>query len=140
MKNEFQYRLQKSLEKVDMTAAELSAKTGISEANISNYINGKYVAKQDKCYAIALALGVDPGWLMTGEEPRDKEWLETLMRLNNEEKSQQENKSPRTREARIISAGIDNMSEERRKAAIQILQLAFAEFSEYLKEDQNDDT
>ena len=70
MKNEFQYRLVKSIEKADITAAELSAKTGISEANISNYINGKYVAKQDKCYALAVALGVDPGWLMTGDEPK----------------------------------------------------------------------
>ena len=69
MKSEFQYRLQKSLSEAGMTAAELSEKTGISEANISNYINGKYVAKQDKCYALALALGVDPGWLMTGDEP-----------------------------------------------------------------------
>lgn len=70
MKQEFQYRLQKSLAASGMTASELSEKSGISEANISNYINGKYVAKQDKCFLLAQALGVDPGWLMTGDEPR----------------------------------------------------------------------
>ena len=69
MENEFQYRLQKSLAASGMTAAELSEKSGVSEVNISNYINGKYVAKQDKCYLLANALGVDPGWLMTGDEP-----------------------------------------------------------------------
>lgn len=69
MKNEFQYRLQRSLADSGLTAAELSKKSGISEANISNYINGKYVPKQDKCYLLAVALGVDPGWLMIGDEP-----------------------------------------------------------------------
>lgn len=67
--NEFQYRLQKSLAASGMTASELSEKSGISKANISNYINGVYVPKQDKCYLLAQALHVDPGWLMTGDEP-----------------------------------------------------------------------
>ena len=72
MNNEFQYRLQKSLASSGMTASELSEKSGISKANISNYINGVYVPKQDKCYILANALDVDPGWLMTGEEPTSK--------------------------------------------------------------------
>ena len=55
-----------------VSASELSEKTGISEANISNYINGKYVAKQDKCFLLARALNVDPGWLMTGNEPTSR--------------------------------------------------------------------
>lgn len=67
--NEFQYRLQKSLAASGLTASELSEKSGISKANISNYINGVYVPKQDKCYLLADALNVDPGWLMTGDEP-----------------------------------------------------------------------
>lgn len=67
--NEFQYRFQKSFAASKLTASELSKRTGISEANISNYINGKYIPKQDKCYALARALDVDPWWLMTGEEP-----------------------------------------------------------------------
>ena len=70
--NDFQYRLQKSLAASGMTASELSEKAGISKANISNYINGVYVPKQDKCYLLAEALNVDPGWLMTGEEPVSK--------------------------------------------------------------------
>ena len=73
MNNEFQYRLQKSLSSSGITASELSKMTGISEANISNYINGKYVPKQDKCYLIARALDVDPGWLMTGNEPTTRD-------------------------------------------------------------------
>ena len=76
MSNEFQYRLQKSIANAGVSASELSKMTGISEANISNYINGKYVAKQDKVYLMARALNVDPGWLMTGFDPSRKELAE----------------------------------------------------------------
>ena len=69
MKNEFQYRLQKCIAEKGITASELSRLSGVGKSDISNYINGVYVAKQDKCFLLAKALGVDPGWLMTGDEP-----------------------------------------------------------------------
>lgn len=70
MINEFQYRLQKSISEKNITASELSRLSGVGKSDISNYINGVYVAKQDKCFMLAKALGVDPGWLMTGDEPK----------------------------------------------------------------------
>lgn len=90
MKNEFQYRLQKSIAAKGITASELSRISGVGKSDISNYINGAYVAKQDKCFQLAKALDVDPGWLMTGDEPaserqaqmepiRDAEVLELLL-------------------------------------------------------------
>ena len=121
MKNEFQYRLQKSLAAAGMTASELSEKTGISEANISNYINGKYVAKQDKCFLLARALGVDPGWLMTGDEPRHFPPSD----LNEEEQDQ-----PRTPEARILSRGIDKLPPEERAQALAVVRAMFAKHPE----------
>ena len=69
MENEFQYRLLKSIANARMSASDLSRATGIDKAALSNYINGKYIPKQDKCYLLARALDVDPGWLMTGNEP-----------------------------------------------------------------------
>ena len=70
MKNEFQYRLQKMLSERGLTASELSRLSGVGKSDISNYLNGVYVAKQDKCFRLAQALDVDPGWLMTGDEPK----------------------------------------------------------------------
>lgn len=70
MENEFQYRLLKAIADKRMSASDLSRETGIDKSALSNYINGKYIPKQDKCYLLARALDVDPGWLMTGEEPR----------------------------------------------------------------------
>lgn len=137
MNNEFQYRLQKSLERSGMTAAELSEKTGISEANISNYINGKYVAKQDKCYAMAMALGVDPGWLMTGHEPTTgSAWQDEYRRKHYEMYGYPETNEPHTKEARIISAGIDKMSPERREQALKVLQTIFTDYFDGGKEDE----
>ena len=126
MKNEFQYRLQKSLSAANMTASELSEKTGISEANISNYVNGKYVAKQDKCYAMAVVLGVDPGWLMTGEEPTTK-ILNDAFRDYYEENGYPETGLPKTQEARIISEGIDKMDPVRREQALRVMQAIFSD-------------
>lgn len=68
--NEFQYRLLKVISEKGITASELSEASGVDKPSLSNYINGKYEPKQDKVYKLARALGVDPGWLMTGEEPR----------------------------------------------------------------------
>ena len=47
---------------------------------------------------------------------------------------------PLTNEARIISGGIDKMPKERREQALKIMQVAFAEYAEYFKEDHTDDT
>lgn len=124
MKNEFQYRLQKSIAASGMTASELSEKTGISEANISNYINGKYVAKQDKCFLLATALNVDPGWLMTGDEPiRPKE--DGYVR-------------PLTVEARSLAKGIDTMPKEQREAILNMMMGLYPGIFE--KGTENDDT
>ena len=73
MENEFQYRLQKAIAAKKITASELSRLSGVGKADISNYINGKYLAKQDKVFMLARALDVDPGWLLTGEEPVSRE-------------------------------------------------------------------
>ena len=118
MKNEFQYRFQKALADSGMTAKELSVKSGVSEANISNYIKGNYVGKQDKVFLLAKALDVDPGWLMTGDEPvKEKDVIPI-----------DESYMPKTTEARFISEGIDKMSPERREQALKVMQAIFSEY------------
>ena len=47
---------------------------------------------------------------------------------------------PLTKESRIISGGIDRMPPEKREQALQILKIAFAEYSDFFKEEHNDDT
>lgn len=69
MNNDFRSRLHKAITDKNITASELSRLSGVGKSDISNYLNGVYVAKQDKCYLLAKALDVDPGWLMTGDLP-----------------------------------------------------------------------
>ena len=56
-------RINQALEERGITAKELARRTGLSEADISNYRHGRYAPRQDRIYLLALALGVDPVWL-----------------------------------------------------------------------------
>lgn len=125
MQNEFQYRLLKALNERGMTASELSRLSGIGKSDISNYLNGKYLAKQDKVYLLAKALNVDPGWLITGVEPRKK--------------PPEEAEVPKTAEARILATGIDKLPKEQREQALNVIKAMFAKYSSYFEED-NDET
>jgi len=73
MKTNLQQRLQMAMDNKRINAAELSRLSGVGKVHISNYLNGKYEGKQDKIYLLARALGVDPGWLMTGDMPANLE-------------------------------------------------------------------
>ena len=68
MSNDFSSRLREALIKADMSASDLSRNSGVGKSDISNYLNNKYLPKQDKVYLLAKALNVNPGWLMTGVE------------------------------------------------------------------------
>ena len=68
MENEFSQRLRQVLSDKKMTASELSRLSGVGKSDISNYLNCRYLPKQDKVYMLAKALEVNPGWLMTGVE------------------------------------------------------------------------
>ena len=60
---EFSRRLKESMDKAHLNATDLSNRTGIGKSDISNYVNGKYLPKQDRVYLIASVLGVSPSWL-----------------------------------------------------------------------------
>ena len=62
-KQEFSKRLRESLEQSHMSATELSNATQIGKSDISNYLQAKYMPKQDRVFLMAKALGVDPVWL-----------------------------------------------------------------------------
>lgn len=64
MENKFILRLKQRISELGISQAELSQRTGIRASSISDYINGKYIPKQDKVALISKALNVEPGWLM----------------------------------------------------------------------------
>lgn len=57
-------RLKEILEIKKINQKELSELSGIRASSISDWINNKYEAKQDKIYMLSKALDVSPSWLM----------------------------------------------------------------------------
>jgi len=72
MSETFQDRLNQALEIRDMKPVELSQRTGLSKARISQYTNGVYEAKQKALYKIAQALNVSEAWLMGHDVPMER--------------------------------------------------------------------
>lgn len=73
---DFAVRLKKAMTYKKMKQIELSTKSGIDKALISNYLSGKYKAKQDKLHKLAVALDVSEGWLMGYDVSIEREWIE----------------------------------------------------------------
>lgn len=64
MNDTFSSRLSKAMTIKNIKQADLARKTGIDKSLISNYLNGKYIAKQDNIHTLAKFLDVDDSWLM----------------------------------------------------------------------------
>lgn len=75
--SELKDRLLEALSIREMTAAELSRKSGIDKGSISNYLKGKFIPKQNAIYLMAKALDVSPAWLLGYELTIDGKDIET---------------------------------------------------------------
>lgn len=89
----FASRLREALNMNHMTAAELHRRTGISEGQISQYLKGDYLAKQDKIYAISQVLGVSPNWLMAFDDPSPEMLAEEVKIVFNSLSTERQNQA-----------------------------------------------
>ena len=78
MNETFKNRLNQALEIRNMKPVELSQRTGLSKARISQYTNGVYEAKQKALYLIARALNVSEAWLMGYDVQMERKLLNYL--------------------------------------------------------------
>ncbi|HGL5412026.1 TPA: LexA family transcriptional regulator [Staphylococcus aureus] len=87
--NSFKDRLKQIMSERKISQSELSRRTGIGRNSISDYLNGKYEAKQDKVFELAKALNVNEAWLMgydvdSYRVPDEERQDETIMsKINN---------------------------------------------------------
>lgn len=65
-------RLKEALNQCNMIPKELSLKSGVSEASISQYVNGNHAPSNISSGKMASVLGVDPMWLMGFDVPMRK--------------------------------------------------------------------
>lgn len=68
----FRDRLVQAMDMRGLTAAALAKKAGLSKAQISQYVNGIYQAKQVALYKLAIALDVSEAWLMGHDVPMER--------------------------------------------------------------------
>lgn len=73
----FGQRLKKALEIRDLKQSDLIRLTGLDRSLISNYISGKYKAKQDNLHIIAKALNISEAWLMGYDIPMERDDIRT---------------------------------------------------------------
>lgn len=68
----FANRLDTAIRIRNIKQIELSEKTGIDKSLISNYLAGKYKAKQNNVYILAKVLNVNEAWLMGYDVPMER--------------------------------------------------------------------
>ena len=61
---QFKDRLRLAIDKSGLSQAAVARKAGIRRQIISEYLKGKYEAKQENIYRLAKALDVNEAWLM----------------------------------------------------------------------------
>lgn len=64
MNSNFKDRLQQAIKESGLSNSEVARRSGIARGSITDYLKGRYEAKQDKVYDLAKVLGVDSSWLM----------------------------------------------------------------------------
>lgn len=74
MSESFSKRLKEAMRIRNINQAELSQKSGISKSSLSEYLKGKYEAKQTGLFNLAKALDVNEVWLMGEDVPMDRSY------------------------------------------------------------------
>ena len=71
-------RIREAMERKGMRQADLSKITGIDKGQISSYLSGKYVPKQDNIFLLAKALCVSEAWLMGYDHKSEADALKDM--------------------------------------------------------------
>lgn len=79
----FKDRLREGINYAGLTQSELARRSGIHRAIISDYVRGKYEAKQDKLYKLAKVLNVSEAWLMGYDVKKERRHPEEVQNTNN---------------------------------------------------------
>ena len=77
----FANRLQKAMNLKNIKQVDLVEKTNIDKSLISNYLKGKYKAKQDNLYLLAKILNVSEAWLMGYDVPMERNSEDILNKI-----------------------------------------------------------
>ncbi len=82
----FSERLRAAMQNKGYKQSDLAKLTNLDKSLISNYLSGKYKARQDNLYLLAKVLGVSEAWLM-GYEDKTEIFKTNQIDLTNHERA-----------------------------------------------------
>lgn len=135
----FQERFTELCESNPSNDTALANTLHVSRQTVSAWKTGKRSPRQPIIIDIANYFRVSVAWLMgydVKKEMTSRELIEEGFNNYYESHGYPKTDYPQTKEARIISAGIDKMSPERREQALKVLQTIFADYFDGGKEDE----
>ena len=117
-------KLQEAQKESGLSYAVLEKMTGISHSSIQRYLTGtsKKFSFEDVT-KIARALALDPAEVMGWKDPA-------------EEKADKVVRALATDEARILAFGVDQLPEEDRVKALNMMRVMFAQYADYFQDDK----
>ncbi len=65
-------RLNEAMQKREITAAELSKRTGLNKSSLSRYLSGENIPRSLAIGKIATALRVNPAWILGYDVPMEE--------------------------------------------------------------------
>lgn len=137
----FRERFAELCESDSKSATALANSLHVSKQTVSAWKNGTRSPRQPIIIDIANYFRVSVAWLMGYDVKKEltpheaiEEGFKNLYDIYGYPESRKE--YPQTKEAKIISAGIDKMSPERREQALKVLQTIFADYFDGGKEDE----
>ena len=120
MSIQFINRLKSIMSERKITQSELSKRTGIRQASISDWLNGRYEPKQDKIYLIAQSLGVSPSWLLGYDETTSNQTEGYYVDPETAEFAEYLRTRP---EARLLFSASRGISKEDMEKAVEYIEL-----------------
>lgn len=70
--NNFSARLKYAMQEKNIRMTDLARRAGVAKSSLSDWLSGRYEAKQENVFLLAEALEVDEGWLMGLDVPMNK--------------------------------------------------------------------
>ena len=124
-------RLKECRENMRLSQKYIAITLGVKPPSVSNWERGTTNPTQENMIKLADLYGVSVDYLMgRTDNPNDDK---------GEEAKTEQDGTPRTPEARILSAGIDKMPARDRERALQMVRIMFDKYADYFKEGTDDD-
>ena len=125
-------RLRECREKAGLSQKYVALTLGVAAPSVSNWETGKTCPSRENTVKMADLYGVSVDYLLGRTDNQNEE-------LGTAAQPAQSSDTPRTTEARILSAGVDRMPAKDRQRALTFMKLIFNQYEEYFEDERIDD-